>query len=367
MPTDFAFLEFLIKFINLNQILMRKKITVSLPLNISLDELHLFEPFSSYQPPSPKIRYIKGAFATSTGLVCGRKGLIKECVHHTWEQQFDVSLAQASAFYHDAQENPETMLVFDDDETYLLVHHPWHGNYYHWLTEAIFRIWMVKEKTSQMILLLPPLSQLPNIAIDSLKIFHFKNIINLSAKNSALIRTLCMPELKPDLACFNPAALQELRRMYLDHVRVVDKVTVNLGERIYLSRKKAQRRKIINEGAVIDTLTKYDFKIIYGEDYTFFEQVSLFSNARYLIAPHGAGLTNLLFMPAGSGVLEFHKRRTNSMRHHNLIFWYMADALGHKYYHQICEPENPDEHFHTADFTVDIDLLITNLDLMFMM
>lgn len=307
---------------------------------------------------------MKNAFVTSTGLVCGRKGLIKECCHYTWEGQFEICSVQASDFYQAAKEEPKNLLIFDDDETYLIVHHPWYKNYYHWLTETIFRLWMIKEKSDQMILLLPPENTLPKIAMDSLKIFKFKRIIHLSFENSAYVRTLCMPELKPDLPSFHSTALAELNKMYVNYARSIFRTDLNLGDKVFLSRRNAARRKIINEDAVIATLKKYKFTIVCSEDYTFFEQVSIFSYARYLAGSHGAGFTNMIFMAPGAVIFELHKRRTNMHRHHNLIFWYMADALGHRYNHQLCEPTSIEEPFYSADIVVDIKQLNENLELM---
>ncbi len=342
---------------------MNRKIKVSLPINIAPGDLHFYQPYASYKFPSVKVRYVKSAFATSTGLVCARNGLLKGCVHHTWEKQFEVCLAQVSQYYYAAKEYPETMLIFDDDEMYLMVHHPWHSNYYHWLTEAILRIWMVMDKTNEMILMLPSFDQLPNVAIESLQIFTFKDIIYLPKSKSALVRKLCMPELKPDLPTFIPEALWSLREMYCNHTKAKRNTNLALGKLIYISRKKAANRKIVNEAEVISVLEANNFSIVYCEDYTFFEQVSIFSNAKCLVSGHGAGLTNMLFMHEGSTILEFHKRRNENERHYALIFWRMADALGHNYYHQVCTAQNPDENFYSADLTVDLDQLQKNLNL----
>lgn len=342
---------------------MNKKVKVSLPVNMTFEELDVFEPNLSYELPSHKVKYIKNAFITATGLVCGNKGLIKECCHYNWSQK-TVCLAQASQFYHDVKDDPQNLLTFDDDETYLLIHHPWYGNYYHWLSETLCRAWMVKDTCDQMILLLPPKDTLPKYVLGSLQLFNFKKIIHIPAGKSALVRTLCMPAQRPILDCYNPKILLEINKMYINYVNS-KKLCINLNERIYVSRKNATQRKIANEEEVVIALTKYNFTILNTEKYTFLEQVSIFSNAKYVASIHGAGLANMLFMPPGSTVFELIKRKTNPIRHLNLLLWYMADALGHKYYCQICEPTDINEMFASADIVVDIDLLNKNLELIF--
>lgn len=343
---------------------MNKKTRVSLPINITSDELHLFEPYSSYKSLLPKIKYVKNAFITSTGLICSRRGFIKECCHYNWDQQPEVCFAQASGFYYDAMENPENLMIFDDEETYLVAHNQWHHNYFHWLNETVYRLWQVKDKTDQTILLLPDKEAMSNFVRDTLKIFKFKDIIHIPNGKSALVRTLCLPAQKPTMDRYNPKALLELNRLYINVGRKGN-MKKEVIEKVYISRKNAPRRKIVNENEVIAVLEKYGFTAVYTEAYTFYEQVALFSDVKYLVSNHGAGLTNMLFMAPGTTIFEFHKRKTNPTRHLNLLFWYMADALGHKYYHQICEPIDNNELFFTADIIVDIDLLNKNLKLIF--
>jgi capsular polysaccharide biosynthesis protein len=201
-------------------------------------------------------------------------------------------------------------------------------------------------------------------AKDSLEPFTFKNIFYIPPAKGVLVRTLCMPQIKPVMASYNPVALNDLNNIYIDYVNSVKKITCNLGERIYVSRKKSRRRKIENENEVIEILNKYNFTVIYNEDYSFFEQVAIYSQVKYLISIHGAGLTNMLFMQSPAAIFELHKKQTNTSDQHSLIFWYMADALGLKYYHQICEPTDNDDDFFEADFIVDIELLKRNLKLM---
>ena len=78
---------------------------------------------------------------------------------------------------------------------------------------------------------------------------------------------------------------------------------------------------------------------------------------------HGSGLTNMLFMPKGSYLLELHKDKTNELTHPSPLFWYMAEALDISYYHQLCETYGKEDYF-DGDYVVDIDLLEENIRLM---
>ena len=69
---------------------------------------------------------------------------------------------------------------------------------------------------------------------------------------------------------------------------------------IYISRKKVNTRHIINEDELITYLnSKMKFKLLYLEDLCFQDEISIFKNAKLIVAPHGAGLTWSIFQRAG--------------------------------------------------------------------
>lgn len=88
-----------------------------------------------------------------------------------------------------------------------------------------------------------------------------------------------------------------LPSVYLEyfHKKVLPQRTRNQINRIYISRSKTSSRAIINEDEIVDALAKYGFKKYYLEDLSFEEQIDLFYDACYVVSPHGAGLTNIIF------------------------------------------------------------------------
>ncbi|RMZ97280.1 DUF563 domain-containing [Brachionus plicatilis] len=75
---------------------------------------------------------------------------------------------------------------------------------------------------------------------------------------------------------------------------------------IFLKRKK--NRFIVNQKELDDFISskfiKEDLSFVSTENLNFDQQVLLFSKAKLLISIHGAGLTNVIFMPSSSVVLE---------------------------------------------------------------
>jgi capsular polysaccharide biosynthesis protein len=64
---------------------------------------------------------------------------------------------------------------------------------------------------------------------------------------------------------------------------------------IFISRQKALGRRILNEQEVIAALAPLGFVAYTLEEMSFQEQVRLFSQAKAVVAPHGAGLANMMF------------------------------------------------------------------------
>jgi capsular polysaccharide biosynthesis protein len=62
---------------------------------------------------------------------------------------------------------------------------------------------------------------------------------------------------------------------------------------------------VINEDELLPVLEKFGFKVYYFESMTFREQVTLVSGAEIILGMHGAGMTNMIFMPEGRKVVEF--------------------------------------------------------------
>lgn len=76
------------------------------------------------------------------------------------------------------------------------------------------------------------------------------------------------------------------------------------AQKLYISRYKTGRRHLRNEAELRVELEQRGFRTVHLEDASVPQQISLFSQTTELVAPHGAGLTNVLFMPQASRVLE---------------------------------------------------------------
>ncbi len=339
---------------------MGKIVKVGLPHNLDEHDRHLFAPFDTYSLEKLKVFYLQEIFVTYSGLAIDETGLIPGS-HLSYPDKQQQFVNEATYYFNQSSNDPSNLVELNDENSYLLIHHPWSSNYWHWMSEAIPRVWMVRKELGHMVLVLPEHYRHMEFISGSLSPFHFKDIFYIPFNRSLLVRNLCLPQIKPVSDSYYADDLQGIRKFYLNFVRNKNIPQSNLGRKLYLSRKKSSKRKVINEEAVEEVLLKYGFASMCNEDYNFLEQIEVFSRANCLVSIHGAGLTNMLFMKENSTILELHKKRTNTGDWHSFAFWYLSDALRFRYYHQLCDPDNAESDFFQANYHVDIDILERNL------
>jgi len=76
------------------------------------------------------------------------------------------------------------------------------------------------------------------------------------------------------------------------------------GRRLYLSRGDAVGRRVLNPAEFSAMLARRGFESVSLTGMTVAEQAKMFDAAAWIVAPHGAGLANLVFCRPGTTVLE---------------------------------------------------------------
>lgn len=72
------------------------------------------------------------------------------------------------------------------------------------------------------------------------------------------------------------------------------------GARVYIARTSALQRKLLNSDAVEEVARTRGFRIVYPEKHSFFEQVRLVHDARFILGPNGSALYLAFFARAGT-------------------------------------------------------------------
>lgn len=125
---------------------------------------------------------------------------------------------------------------------------------------------------------------------------------------------------------------------------------------IYVSRLDAAARRMRNEDRLIAALEARGVEIFVSSGKSYAEQVLSFSEARIVIGPHGAGLTNIGFAPAGALVVEIFNH-SFVMPH----FARMAALLGHRY-RCFTQPPTRSDPADPQAWDLDLDAFLAFLD-----
>ena len=191
---------------------------------------------------------------------------------------------------------------FDDAETIagdvLLLATAYGRNYAHWLFDSLPKLATECVDGRKLLLGDPVLS----FQRQSLNLLGFGDDQILSVKGQ-LVR--CR-NLRVSVAAFtsgvpHPDSIQCIRKRFLIH----PSPHANAPRRIYLSRQST-RRRLVNQSDLNYLLEELKFEHVIAEDLDVRQQLQIFSEAEIVLAPHGAGTANVIFMPSGSHLVELY-------------------------------------------------------------
>ncbi|MDF2718417.1 MAG: hypothetical protein K0R28_5342 [Paenibacillus sp.] len=249
-------------------------------------------------------------------------------------------------------------------ESIAVVNFIWDNNYYHWLGDVLARIHLLDKS---------------GIRIDKYIVngkgstrFQKETLAMLGIPEHKIVRSKPGMHLKPKrlivpsfetyrLQPFLPHSMPRWASRYL-RTALSNRIgqTTEAGyRRIYVSRQNAQVRKVTNEEQVCRLLSGYGFQKVLLESLAVAEQIRLFTSAETIVAPHGAGLANLLFCRPGTKVLELY-----APNYVNTVYWYLSNHFGLDYYYLFGEGERHpiasgvgNAECRTEDITVDLQAL----------
>jgi len=227
----------------------------------------------------------------------------------------------------------------------------WSNGYFHWLTDALPRLVASNKFFDNRPVVLPDNYKKEKYITQSLQLID-RTLEFYNPRKMLVVKNLLLPSHTSSSGNYNKKLINKLRNLFLEKYRK------SAGRRIFISRQKAEWRKITNEDEVVNLLKSYDYEIHYFEEYSFKRQVEIMAETKSLIGLHGAGLTNMLFMPENGQVLELRNRNDS----HRNCYYSLASDLGHKYYYQLNDGDR--------DLTLKANLMVNlnefkrNLDMM---
>ncbi len=241
----------------------------------------------------------------------------------------------------------------------------WSQNYWHWIIDCLTRLEGIEfyyQKTGikpQLIIDANPTSW----QVDSLKLLGYQPQDCIQWNKSRMrVNKLIISSFRRHYdkvySVESPSASCWIRERMLSHLSDNEDIKP-FSSKIFISRRKAGGRRIINENDVIATLAEFGFITYVLEDMNFADEVRLFSQAKIVVAPHGAGLTNIIFSQSLT-LIELFGLSISP------CFANLARGLGFQYGYIQCQSPHTALRYHDSDMIVDTiqlkKLLVQMLD-----
>jgi hypothetical protein len=207
------------------------------------------------------------------------------------------------------------------------------ANYYHFMYDAIARYGVFEES-------------LPGTKVDAVIVPHAtryqKQLLELAGIEGPWLQPRANHTFTADrlLVPSTPNQALDAPRSAVSWLRKRLPATGNgdTPKRLYLSRgQKPLTRRYVEEAALMERLEKQGFTMIDPGTLTVQEQINAFAGAEFILAPHGAGLTNITFCSPGAKVMEMF-----APSYVHLGLWNIAEAIdGVEYRYLVGEGNHP--------------------------
>ncbi|MFM2337670.1 MAG: hypothetical protein RL115_863 [Bacteroidota bacterium] len=236
---------------------------------------------------------------------------------------------------------------------YYFVCNYWSNGYYHWVTEVWKKLILFNTELQSGTVLISKHS--PKYIKETLQLFGINHIYEYEGN--------CFVS---KLSIISNAAVRSPNKFEIESIRSFFRIDDKQGteikyHKIYVSRRSARFRKVINESEVEDYMSANGFVCLELEKMSIEQQIHIFKTCKTVVSIHGAGLVNCIFMPIGSTVIELSSGVNHGSRdtyvtlcktigiHHSFVFckWY---------------DERKRNDFYKDDIVVDINLLSSKIE-----
>ena len=235
------------------------------------------------------------------------------------------------------------------------------SNYAHWLTEHLPKVLYIEDEKFTLIIDSDIHENLKNSLKSILRNKNFKvlelgpfenyfckelNFISLKSFIPFEFRNIIDSPIKENDTNFCKTALLSLRNHCLKNIKKKNR------SKIFISRNSTHR-DFINQKDISIFFEKNGFKIINPANYSFEEQVQIFSSATHIVGQSGAGFANMIFSSTSCKLLMF---ATNLDGGNYRYFSNLASIFGQKIYYFECKNVGNSANIH-SDIYVDMDIL----------
>jgi capsular polysaccharide biosynthesis protein len=233
--------------------------------------------------------------------------------------------------------------------TFATVSYPDSQNYYHWVAESLPRLHLLEGYLEALDGIFVPGGRAVPFS-QCLAAFGIREsqLVLLDWKSHYQPEKLLVPQYCGGLniATWVPAYFQQ---------QIFRGKSQSQTRRIFISRRDAAARRIVNEFELATVCAEFGIEIVQLRNMDFIDQANLFNSAEFIMAPHGAGLVNVLFCQTGVKVLEL--MPTPNFTPH--IYYSITAVVGGEYHYMYGRAVEPTSAVHQThpDFHVDAEKL----------
>jgi|LauGreSBDMM110SN_4_FD.fasta_scaffold08530_3 capsular polysaccharide biosynthesis protein len=290
------------------------------------------------------VKKLKNVSVTNNAVIINKGRIVKDsCVREECHKKYRGLKFRLKYFFP---------IFSNNKKSYILTTDEWSKNYCHFLWEALSKLIDLKKSAPDATLVLQKSYLKIDFMVKALEAFGCKaeNVKVIPKRSHLRVKNLSF------IPCINIATagyydylkFSEISQTLVSYYQ--EKLKTNYGERIYISRsdpKKNTARKIANEDELVKMLAKQGFKTVYMENFSFLEQISIMNFARYIVAPHGAGITNVMFAKKDSFLFELVNKRWEKT-----CFAEMCERMAINYLRFDCEEIDNGENMELRDIKI---------------
>jgi len=178
------------------------------------------------------------------------------------------------------------------------------GNYYHWLIDLLPRLLLLKEidggfDAFDRILINGSDTRYERESLAALGLPREK-VLYVNERQRFQLESAIIPSMDHSSKVIAPWKINALRNLR-------DSLTSDCrsyARRLYVSRRSAAVRRLVNEEDLRPLLEKAGFDLVELDSRSWIDQVQMFTNAEVVLASHGAALANIAFCHPGTLIAE---------------------------------------------------------------
>jgi len=209
------------------------------------------------------------------------------------------------------QHKIEKFIINTEGQSIIDIRFKWNHNYFHFLTEGLPSLLETLKVVN-----LPIACIQSNFIKDILEWFDIRNQLYTGGQ----IKDVYTMRL---IECGNPSP----QKISLLRQKISQKLNFEKKYGILIKRSESCR-SIINHNELLEFLQKkYSLEWKVFDKLSFKETTELFSKVSMIVAPHGAGLTNMLFSPSNITIIEIMDKNDP-----NVCYWHLSEMLDNKHY-----------------------------------